>query len=63
MSCENGVGKMNMNLALRNARMKCEKKFKTFVKYARIAIGAIIAALQGSATTLIVSSVLALASS
>lgn len=62
MTSNNSTGKMNLEIALlRQARM-CERKFRIFMKYAKIALGAIIAALMGDATTLFVNSVVAFSS-
>lgn len=61
MSRKNGVGNMNLQLALRDAKVKWGRKISNFVQYTKIALGAIIAALVGDTTTLFVNSAMALA--
>ncbi|XP_078171970.1 uncharacterized protein LOC144565982 [Carex rostrata] len=52
---ENRMTKLELQIAAPDAKKKWEKKFKTFMKYAKIALGAIIAAFLGDPTTFIVS--------
>ncbi|XP_078171958.1 uncharacterized protein LOC144565976 [Carex rostrata] len=56
---ENGMAKLELQIAAPDAKKKWEKKFKTFMKYAKIALGAIIAAFLGDPTTFIVNFVVA----
>lgn len=56
---ENRMAKLELQIAAPDAKKKWEKKFRTFMKYAKIALGAIIAAFLGDPTTFIVSFVVA----
>ncbi|KAF3334611.1 hypothetical protein FCM35_KLT21215 [Carex littledalei] len=56
---ENRMTKLELHIAAPNAKKKWETKFRTFMKYAKIALGAIIAAFLGDPTTFIVNFVVA----
>ncbi|XP_078165024.1 uncharacterized protein LOC144559780 [Carex rostrata] len=60
MTSKNGKANMNLEIALRQTMTQCERKFKIFIKYAKIVLGAIISALLGDPTTLFVHTTVAL---
>lgn len=57
---EDGVPELKLQIAApADAKKKWERKFRTFMKYAKIALGAIISAFLGDPTTFIINFVVA----